>query len=88
MKIAPKLAPAWYNLGLARAAAGQPDTAIAALLQAEAANPADARAPYARATILVRQGKYADAKKAAQRAVEIRPDFPEARELLNRLSVQ
>ena len=88
VKIAPKLAPAWYNLGLARAAAGQPDTAIAALLQAEAANPADARAPYARATILVRQGKYADAKKAAQRAVEIRPDFPEARELLNRLSVQ
>ena len=88
VKLSPAFARAWYNLGLARAAAGQPESAVEALLRAESADAADPRAPYARATILAQQGKIAEAKAALQRALQIQPDFPPARELLNQLSAQ
>ncbi len=88
VKLSPNHARAWYNLGLARAAAGQLPAAVEALLRAESADATDARAPFARATILVRQGKLADAQAAAQRAVELQPDFPPARELLRQLSAR
>ncbi len=82
----PQHAPAWYNLGLAQNSLGQIDTALESLLRAETVGPEDARIPYARATILAKTGRTAEAKGAASRALEINPAFPEARQLLNMLS--
>jgi predicted Zn-dependent protease len=64
----------------------QPQDAIAALLQAESADPADAAMPYARATILIRLGRQDEAIAATKRALQLRPDFPEAFQLLQSLS--
>jgi tetratricopeptide (TPR) repeat protein len=86
VKLAPAYARAWYNLGLARSTAGDLAGAIIALLQAEGVDPNDPRAPYARATILARQGKTAEARTALQRALAIQSHFPPALELMRRLS--
>lgn len=82
VRLDPTHARAWYNLGLARHAAGQSRDAIEALIRAETANPEDARIPYARATIHLQLGDRAEARNAANRALEIRPDYEAARELL------
>jgi tetratricopeptide (TPR) repeat protein len=79
---APDHARAWYNLGLARAERGDTYGALEALREAERAEPRDPRAPYARATIHMRRGESDEARRAAQRALEIAPDFEEARRLL------
>jgi tetratricopeptide (TPR) repeat protein len=76
---------AWYNLGLARNALGQTEPALQAHLRAEAADARDPRAPYARATILARAGRTAEARRAAQRALEIAPGYGEARAFLQQL---
>jgi tetratricopeptide (TPR) repeat protein len=75
------LAPAWYNLGLALSSAGESSEALEALGRAESLAP-EARIPYARATILARLGRIAEAKSAARRALELQPDFQPAQELL------
>ena len=76
---------AWYNLGLARNAAGQIGPALEALNRAQTVAPNDARIPYASATILARAGRVAEAKAAAQRALTLQPDFVEAAQLLRSL---
>ena len=76
---------AWNNLGLARHTLGDPAGALLALQRGEATAPADARLPYARATILARLGRTAEAKAAAQRALQIQPGQPEATALLQSL---
>lgn len=81
----PRHARAWYNLGLARNAAGDSAGAIKALISAESADPNDPAIPYARATILARQGKLQEARQAAQRALEIDPRFAPAAALLRNL---
>jgi len=81
----PRHARAWYNLGLARHAAGDAAGAISALLRAETNAPDDPRIPYARATILAQSGQPEEARQAARRAIEIRPTFEPAHELLTRL---
>jgi tetratricopeptide (TPR) repeat protein len=81
----PKHARAWYNLGLALNSSGDATGALSALHSAEAASPNDPRIPYARATILARTGKRDDAIAAATRAVELRPDFEQARQLVEQL---
>ena len=86
VRLDPGYARAWYNLGLARSGMNQPREAIAALLKGEAADPADAAIPYARATIHARLGQNKEALAAAARALRLRPDFPEARQLLQALS--
>lgn len=85
VKLDPRHARAWYNLGLARNAQGDVPGALDALLRAESADPNDPRIPYARATILAQQGRFGEARQAAARALEIRPDFSEARQLLQQL---
>jgi Flp pilus assembly protein TadD len=85
VKCDPRHARAWYNLGLARAGGGDDAGAEAALLRAEAAEPNDPAIPYARATILVRQGRIAEARTAAQRALEINRNFTSAAALLQQL---
>ena len=82
----PSYARAWYNLGLARSGTNQPREAIAALLTGETADPSDASIPYARATIHARLGEKPQAAEAAARALQLRPDFQEARQLLEALS--
>ena len=83
--LAPTHARAWYNLGLALNRLNQPGEAVAALLKGEAADPADAAIPYARATIHAGYGQKSQARQAAARALQLRPDFPEAIQLIQSL---
>ena len=82
----PSYARAWYNLGLARSGMNQPQQAIAAMLQGEAADLGDASIPYARATIHARLGQKQQALAAATRALQLRPDFQEAKQLIRAIS--
>ncbi len=86
VKLDPRHVRAWYNLGLAYSAAEQPDAALEALGHAEALDPGAAEFPYARATVLARLGRTAEARAAAQRALTLAPDFTNARQLLDTLS--
>ena len=81
----PGHARAWYNLGLAFNLVGRTEDALTALVHAESAAPADPRNPYARATILARLGRTNEARQAAQRSLEVQPDFVAARDLLRSL---
>jgi predicted CXXCH cytochrome family protein len=85
VRIDKRHARAWYNLGLAKNALGKTDESIAALREGEAAAPGDPRIPYARATIHARLGQRAEAREAAQRALAIQPENPEARQLMQAL---
>ena len=85
VKINPRHARAWFNLGLARNLLGQSEAAVEALLRAEAAAPDDAEIPYARATVLARLGRTQDARRAAQRALELNPRYAEAQQLLDQM---
>jgi tetratricopeptide (TPR) repeat protein len=84
-RLNPRHADAWRNLGLARAAQEDLAGALDALGRAEDLAPGDPRLPYARATVLARLDRVAEARAAAARALELRPDYPEARELIQRL---
>jgi predicted CXXCH cytochrome family protein len=86
VQLDPRHARAWYNLGLARNGMGQPQEAIIALRQGEAADPNDSAIPYARATIHARLGQKQEALAAAALALQLRPDFAEARQLIQSLS--
>ena len=85
VQLDPRHARAWYNLGLMRRNLGQSDPALQALRQAEAVDPSDADFPYARATILAQLGRTGEARAAAQHAVQLRPDFGAALQLLSAL---
>jgi tetratricopeptide (TPR) repeat protein len=86
LKLNPQNARAWYNLGLALNGTGQREAALKALLQAEKIAPDDPLIPYARATILARAGRVAEATIAAKKALALRPGFSEATDLLQTLS--
>jgi len=86
VQLDPGYARAWYNLGLAYNGGNQPQRAIAALRQAESADPNDAKIPYARATIHAQLGQKKEAIKAAARALQLRPDYAEARQLIGALA--
>jgi tetratricopeptide (TPR) repeat protein len=86
VQLDPQQARAWYNLGLARSAMNQPLKAITALHKAESADPTDAAIPYARATVHARLGQKDEAFTAASRALQLRPDFPEARKFQEMLT--
>lgn len=87
VKLDPRHARAWYNLGLARSSLGDATEALEALTRAESLALTDPEIPYARATILARTGRYAEARTAASRALELRSDFQPAQELLQNLPV-
>jgi Flp pilus assembly protein TadD len=84
-RLNPRHADAWRNLGLALAAKEDLTGALDALRRAETADPGDPRIPYARATVLARLDRVPEARAAAARALTLRPEYPEARELLERL---
>jgi tetratricopeptide (TPR) repeat protein len=81
VRVEPRHARAWYNLGLALNGQGKIAEAVAALGNGEIADPSDAGIPYALATILAQQGKRGDALAATERALRVRPGFPEAQQL-------
>jgi Flp pilus assembly protein TadD len=85
VRLDPKHARAWYNLGLARNQMRNTKGAIDALRSGEIAAPRDPRIPYARATIHASAGQKDEAKAAVERALELAPNMPEARKLLEQL---
>jgi tetratricopeptide (TPR) repeat protein len=85
VKVDPHNARAWYNLGLARNSGRDPQGAVAAMERAEAIDGGDPDIPYARATILLQQRKIPEAAAAAQKALQIRPDYRPAMNLLQSL---
>ncbi len=82
----PSFGRAWYNLGLALDHQNKDGEALEAYLRGESAAPLDAAIPYARATMLAQQGKREEALAAAQKALGLRPDFTQARELVQMLT--
>jgi len=88
VRLNPRHVGAWRNLGLAQAAKDDLTGALESLVRAESIEATDPSIPYARATVLVRLGRMPDARAAAARALELRPDYPEARELLQTLPIQ
>ena len=85
LELDPRHVRAWYNLGLALNSSGRTDDALTALNRAELLSPSDPNIPYARATILARLGRTTEARQAAERTLQIQPDYPPARELLQSL---
>jgi tetratricopeptide (TPR) repeat protein len=85
VKLDPQFARAWYNLGLAYAQEGKAAAAVDALLRAETLDNRSAQIPYARATILAQSGRTDEARRAAQRALELQPGQPGALQLLRAL---
>lgn len=86
VKLEPRFGRAWYNLGLAYAAQENPEAAVDALLRAESLDARSAQIPYARATVLARLGRVDEARRAAQRALELQPGHPQAQGLLQALN--
>ncbi len=85
VRLNPSFARAWYNLGLALNSQKRTPEALNALIKGEAADPSDPSLPYARATILAQLGRKPEAIAAAQKALQARPDFAEAVQLLRYL---
>lgn len=85
VELAPDHSRALYNLALAVNARGEAREAVDLLLRAETADPRDPRIPYARATVQARSGDLAGAVQAVGRTLEIDPNFPGARALLQQL---
>jgi tetratricopeptide (TPR) repeat protein len=81
VRIEPGFARAWYNLGLALNGLKRTEEALEALLKGEAADPRDPGIPYARATILAQLGRTMEAVVAADRALQIAPNFAQAAQL-------
>ena len=85
VQLDPRHARAWYNLGLAREAKHDSTNALVALEHAEKIDAANPQIPYARAVILFRLGRKDEARVAALRTLDLRPDFSAARDLLSLL---
>ena len=85
VRLDPHYARAWYNLAMMRQSTGQADAAMAAFRNAELADPKDADIPYALAVMLTQMNRPDEARKAVQRSLQIRPDYPAAKELLRNL---
>ena len=86
VKLDPRFAQAWYNLGLACETLGQSERALGNLSRAESIDANSPQIPYARATILARLGRVAEARLAVRRALEIDPAYSEAADLLQSLA--
>ena len=81
----PQFARAWYNLGLAYVQTDDALQGISAIERAEREDATNPEYPYARATVHMQRGERAAAREAVLRALEIAPNFPAARALLQAL---
>jgi predicted CXXCH cytochrome family protein len=84
-KLAPRDAGYLYKLALLYDKLGRPDDAVNTIARAEAIDSSDPEMPYARATILLKLGRTADARAAARRALQINPNYEPAQQLLQTL---
>jgi tetratricopeptide (TPR) repeat protein len=82
VRVDPGHSRAWYNLGLAQNGKGQKEEALKSLIRAESANPFDPEIPYARSTILLNLGRMEEARRVAERALQIQPGYSPALNLL------
>jgi tetratricopeptide (TPR) repeat protein len=74
-RLRPEDTDAWFRLGLARSAGGQPDAAIAAYERAAALDPAHAKARNNIANVQFRRGEYEQALAGYEAALAIDPDY-------------
>lgn len=86
VKLDPQHPSAWYNLGLAYNEQQRTGDALTALGRAEAADRANPRIPYARATILARLGRRDEALEAARLTLTLDASHEPARALWQQLS--
>jgi tetratricopeptide (TPR) repeat protein len=86
VKLDPQFARGWYNLGLAYSILDKLEQAEESLTRAESLDATSSTIPYARATILARQGRIEEARAAARRALELNPNFPDAQQLMRQLA--
>jgi superkiller protein 3 len=77
--LGPRLAKAHTNLGAALAAKGRLDEAIAALQKATAIDPKYAQAHGALGRALLQRGRFAAARDATRRALDLLPEHPPLR---------
>lgn len=82
VRLQPAFSRAWYNLGLALDSTGLTEEALDALAHAKVTNQNDPEAHYAAATILARLGRWKEARREAERALQIQPLLQSAQELL------
>ncbi len=85
VRIDPRFARAWYNLGLLYAGQDRTDDAIRALRRAGDADRGSPDAPYARATIHLRTGQIDAARAAAREALRRDANHGPSIQLLNEL---
>lgn len=78
---------AWYNLGLAYAQEERLEEAAGALKKACEVEPTNAEAPYALATIHLRQKDPGSALRILQQILAVNPGYQPARNLLNNLGL-
>lgn len=78
----PASSPAHEGLGLALLMQGLTDRAIPALSRAAALDSSSASARYNLAVALAQAGRIAEARAQAEAALRIRPDYPQAQEML------
>ncbi len=83
-----KRAQARYNLGVDYLGKGETALALRELLYAQELNPSTAAPYFAAAEAYRRQGRVAEAEESLLRAVELAPDFQEARLNLSALYIQ
>jgi tetratricopeptide (TPR) repeat protein len=81
-------ADGWYNLGLAYSQNGQLEDAVRSIERAEKVSPSEPRYPYARATILARMNRNAEAKQAALHVLSIDPKNQQAAAFLQAIDQQ
>jgi predicted CXXCH cytochrome family protein len=81
VRLDPGFSRGWYDLGLARQKNHDSAGSLAALDRAGDIEADNADIPYARATILFHLGRLDEARAAAARALQLKPDFAAAREL-------
>jgi tetratricopeptide (TPR) repeat protein len=82
IRLHPRFARAYYNLGLLLAGQGHDQAAIIALRNAATYEPADPEPPYALATIYLRLGQGDAAATAAREALQRNPAHQPAAALL------
>jgi tetratricopeptide (TPR) repeat protein len=85
VQLNPRHARAWYNLGLAQDQAQDHGAALLSLAKAAQVEPRDASFPFARATVLLKLGRKADARRELDRALEIAPGYADAQRLMQTL---
>ena len=85
LELSPNFVRARTNLGIAFAGAGRLPEAAAELRQAVRLAPGRPDYHYNLGVVLLRQGDPSGAKAAFGRALELRPDYDEAREQWSRL---